>query len=101
MSHSVIKTPLFTDHPEKLKFFQDKDVWVYPEEIAEVMIDLCEMEEHAGGTILEVSAGGRVRKVEMLNDPGPSGPGTTASNEMAGTEEVKALIEQDKTGRKK
>lgn len=75
----LIKTPLWTDNPEKLKFLAEDDpnntVWVTPEFVAETMLELIESEKYLGGTILEV--GKVVRKVEAFNDPGPP-EGTTA-----------------------
>ncbi|RDW65032.1 NAD(P)-binding protein-21 [Coleophoma cylindrospora] len=66
----LIKTPLWTDHPEKMKFIAEDDQgWVTPEDVAKVMLELVEGEEHVGGTILEV--GKSVRKVETFMDPGP------------------------------
>ncbi|KAL3426757.1 short-chain dehydrogenase [Phlyctema vagabunda] len=66
----LIRTPLWTDHPEKMKFIEEgnKD-WVTAEDVADVMLDLVENEKHVGGTIIEV--GKVVRKVEVFNDPGP------------------------------
>lgn len=95
----VIKTPLWTEHPEKLKAVDPtSDEWVTPEDVAEVMLALITETEvstdlHAlresgkgesivvkGGTILEVSLGA-VRDVQVYNDPGPLGrPGNTAKN---------------------
>ncbi|MCJ1372094.1 hypothetical protein MMC20_003315 [Loxospora ochrophaea] len=101
----VIKTPLWTEAPEKLKLITPNDEWVTPEFVAEVMVDLIEREKVEveafpppstdlssgdsrtgkktiaveGGLILEV-AKGRVRKVEQFLDPGPSGAGNTVSN---------------------
>ncbi|KAK9855501.1 hypothetical protein MYU51_001979 [Penicillium brevicompactum] len=68
----VIKTPLWTDNPEKLKLIDaSADVWVTPEEVAEVMLALVQQDEVSeiigdrsgrgplykvsGGTILECS----------------------------------------------
>ncbi|CZR58209.1 related to 15-hydroxyprostaglandin dehydrogenase [Phialocephala subalpina] len=76
-----ILTPLWTDNPEKMKMVGDEPGWVTPEEVARVMLELVEKEEHVGGTILEV--GSTVRKVKLFNDGGPktgnnhveSGPG--------------------------
>lgn len=84
----VIKTPLWTEHPEKLKMInEEKDGWVMPEEVARVMLALVERDEInevdgmptvddktipiAGGTILEVSR--QIREVTTYNDPGPAG----------------------------
>lgn len=76
----IVKTPMWTEHPEKLKMVDPKvDEWVTPEEVAEVMISLVEKEQYSGGTILEVGRR-QVRRVEPFNDPGPSGSGNTASN---------------------
>ncbi|KAF2469445.1 NAD(P)-binding protein [Lindgomyces ingoldianus] len=75
----VIKTPLWTEHPEKLTFLdQEKDEWATPEEVAEAMVRCLEEPGLGGGTILEVGAK-QTRKVAQLNDPGPSGPGHTVS----------------------
>lgn len=76
----VIKTPLWTEHPEKMSFLDEaKDKWATPEEVAEAMVRCLEDEELGGGTILEVGAK-QTRRVEALNDPGPSGAGHTVSN---------------------
>lgn len=84
----VIKTPLWTDNPEKLKWIKEgKDEWVTPEEVAEVMLDLIEKDEYVGGTVLEVGKN-QVRRVEELNDPGPAGAGHTVSAIGGGEEEV-------------
>lgn len=95
----VIKTPLWTDHPDKLKLIDDStDVWVTPEEVAEVMLALVQQDEVSeiigdrsgqgplykvsGGTILECSK--TVRSVGQFNDPGPGDrPGNTASEHPA------------------
>ncbi|KAF7118476.1 hypothetical protein CNMCM5793_008002 [Aspergillus hiratsukae] len=92
----VIKTPLWTDHPEKLKMVNDKaDEWVTPDEVAEVMLALIQQDTVSeiigeksgqgtqfrvqGGTILEVSKS--VRAVSAFNDPGPAGRrGNTVSD---------------------
>lgn len=56
------------------------------------MLDLVEKDECAagkieGGTILEVGKD-QVRLVEMLNDPGPSGPGHSARGNAQSAEEL-------------
>ena len=110
----VIKTPLWTEHPEKLKLIAKEDKWVTPEFVAEVMTLLVEQEvvevdvggmgiasglstgdaregtkkvAVEGGMILEV-AKGKVRLVEQFNDPGPSGEGNTAGNMSVADEEI-------------
>ncbi|TGO36560.1 hypothetical protein BHYA_0121g00210 [Botrytis hyacinthi] len=66
----LIKTPLWTENPEKMAFLrEDNPDWVTPEVVAETMLELIESEEYPGGTILEV--GTVKRKVEVFNDPGP------------------------------
>jgi NAD(P)-dependent dehydrogenase (short-subunit alcohol dehydrogenase family) len=62
----VIKTPLWTEHPEKMSFLDtDRDVWVSPEEVAEAMVRCVEDASLRGGTILEVGKG-QTRRVEAL-----------------------------------
>lgn len=113
----VIKTPLWTDHPEKLKMVDDKvDEWVTPEEVAEVMLALVQQEQVSeiigdrsgrgqqfpvtGGTILEVSK--TVRVVNQFNDPGPGDrPGNTAADHAAVEEESFRLLAQKGWGRSK
>ncbi|KIN06255.1 hypothetical protein OIDMADRAFT_190292 [Oidiodendron maius Zn] len=80
----LIKTPLWTESPEKLKNLSeaDGDEWATPEEVALAMLDLIEKDECAagkitGGTILEVGKD-QTRLVAEVNDPGPSGRGHTA-----------------------
>jgi 3-hydroxybutyrate dehydrogenase len=96
VSPGIVKTPLWTDHPEKLQGSAENTVWVTPEEVAEVMLAVVEGDEVrsiiggkdgegelikiAGGSILEVSARA-VRDVYMYNDPGPGGrPGNDLEN---------------------
>lgn len=68
----IIKTPLWTEHPEKMSMLGENHLWITPEDVADVMYDLIVNPEHTGGTILEVGYR-KVRKVEAFNDPGPSG----------------------------
>lgn len=110
----VIKTPLWTEHPEKLKMVDDTtDEWVTPEEVAEVMLALVQQDQVSeiigdrsgkgqqykvvGGTILEVSK--TVREVTAFNDPGPGDrPGNTASDHGAVEEESFRLLLQEGWG---
>ena len=67
----IIKTPLWTDHPEKLRSLtEDAETWVMPEEVAEVMLAMVEKEQYPGGTVLEVGRGHR-REIPLLNNAGP------------------------------
>lgn len=94
----VIKTPLWTEHPEKLQFIEGgKDEWATPEEVAEAMVRCLVDDELPGGSILEVGKD-QTRKVEALNDPGPSGPGHTVSNLVEKYEEVYGLLEGEEWG---
>jgi NAD(P)-dependent dehydrogenase (short-subunit alcohol dehydrogenase family) len=62
----VIKTPLWTEHPEKMRFIDEgKDEWATPEEVAVAMLRCLEDEDLVGGTILEVGKG-QTRLVEAL-----------------------------------
>lgn len=57
----VVKTPLWTDHPEKLKLVkqegEDADQWVTPEEVAQVML-ACVKDERIGESIRGASSSG-------------------------------------------
>lgn len=85
----VVKTPLWTDNPEKLQLVDESvDDWISPEEVADRMLDLILKEDYVGGTVLEVGKN-HARKVENVNDPGPPHkPGFTVSNREKGREEV-------------
>ncbi|KAJ5620771.1 hypothetical protein N7510_004755 [Penicillium lagena] len=113
----VIKTPLWTDHPEKLVMVDDKaDEWVTPEEVAEVMLALVQQDQVGeiigdrsgrgpqfaveGGAILEVSK--TVREVKPFMDEGPGDrPGNTASDHQAVVEESIQLLSQKGWGQSK
>ncbi|KAI1051260.1 hypothetical protein LB505_012525 [Fusarium chuoi] len=92
----VIKTPLWTEHPEKLAWIDGaKDEWVEPEDVALVMLSLVEKDEYVGGTVLEVGKG-QTREVHVLNDVGPSGSGHTVSGLGKGIDEVWEILSQKK-----
>ena len=96
----VIKTPLWTEHPEKLTFIDtEKDAWATPEEVAEAMLKCLEEPELGGGTILEVGAK-QTRVVGQFNDPGPSGAGHTVSRLEEGYEDVYRMVKQGGWGQK-
>lgn len=109
----VVKTPLFTEHPEKLKAVdQEKDVWVTPELVAEVMLACVKDQSIAmypgaeagasgeavniqGGSCLEVLAR-RVRNVPLFGNVGPAvdgEPGATASNMTGFYGDVQSLLQ--------
>ncbi|KAB8446260.1 hypothetical protein FH972_025241 [Carpinus fangiana] len=75
----LVKTPLWTDHPEKLKgISDDQDTWISPQEIAQMMLRLVQDDEYTGGDMVEVGADG-TRKVPMFGNEGPRGLGFTMS----------------------
>ncbi|TKA41827.1 hypothetical protein B0A54_08253 [Friedmanniomyces endolithicus] len=84
----IIKTPLWTDHPEKLQMLDSaQDAWVEPEEVAEAMLRCCEDDSVVGGWVLEVGKG-QTRNVEWRDDPGPRGAGMSAGNAETAVGEV-------------
>ena len=95
----IVRTPLWTEDPEKLKIFkqkgEDADVWVTPEEVAQVMLACVKDSEISsiiegsasvngvaeketiqirGGSCLEVLAG-VVRDVPLYGNAGPYATG--------------------------
>jgi NAD(P)-dependent dehydrogenase (short-subunit alcohol dehydrogenase family) len=96
---AVVKTPLFLEHPEKLKMVdQDAEVgWVLPEEVAEAMVKLMEDEELGAGTILEVGPK-KHRVVPAFNNPGPTGEGISAAGAAEVVQEVFGLLSQEEWG---
>ena len=108
----VVKTPLFTEHPEKLKALDEaKDIWVTPERVAEVMLacvkdksispypqtdgnESGEAVTIKGGSCLEILTR-RVRDVPMFNNVGPYAdgePGAGASNAHILMDEVQGFL---------
>ncbi|ORY68228.1 uncharacterized protein BCR38DRAFT_521334 [Pseudomassariella vexata] len=91
----LIKTPLWTDNPDKLRYVdQQRDAWATPEEVAEAMLRCVEEVELVGGTVLEVGHE-HTRRVLVTGDPGPDenpGKGLVAHKAHEGREVVKALL---------
>lgn len=93
----IVKTPLWLDHPEKLKVVREgTDVWVPPEETAEAMLARVkdnEIQSEAGGetipivggTCLEILAK-YVRDVPLLNNIGPEATGKPGAAVSDGAE---------------
>ena len=76
----IVKTRMWLEDQQKQSWVdEEKDAWVESKRIAEVMLELVQKEENVGGTILEVGTE-TVRKVQLLNDPGPRGKGLGVSN---------------------
>lgn len=109
MAPGVVKTPLWTDHEEKLKAVGSGDGWVSAADVAAVMVALVERDEVGdviaenaaggakivirGGSILEVSKG-RVRDVQAFDDPGPGDRvGNMTSNMWKLEEEVWSALD--------
>ncbi|CRG87690.1 hypothetical protein PISL3812_04710 [Talaromyces islandicus] len=113
----VIKTPLWLEHPEKLKMIREgQDEWVTAEEVGEVMLALVQQDEVSsiignknrqgtlyrvqGGTVLEVSK--TVREVNAFNDPGPLGrAGNTVADADVLVNEIYDLLSQPNWGKAK
>lgn len=119
----VIRTPLWTENPEKLKMVAESDEWVTPEYVAEVMTSLVENEtvevaasgargvgsdvgglgtgdSREGTKTVDVQGGlilevakGKVRVVEQFNDAGPSGEGNTLGNIGVAFEDIFERLE--------
>lgn len=84
----MIRTPLWTEHPELIRKMVDEatDLWITPEAVALVMLDLIQVEANVGGTILEV--GKKVRQVQPVMDPGPSREGSLIGRLALKKEEI-------------
>ncbi|EON65617.1 hypothetical protein W97_04856 [Coniosporium apollinis CBS 100218] len=95
----LIKTPLWTESPEKIKYVDEsRDAWATPEEVAEAMLACVEDERYRGGTVLEVGHK-QTRMIGMLNDPGPSGEGHMVSHMQKGIDEVFESLKEDGWGK--
>lgn len=88
----LVLTPLWTESPQSIMNVDpEKDKWVTPDEVADVMLRCVEREP--AGTILEVGSK-IVRTVEAFNDPGPdrNAQGYFASNSNKGDDNVWELL---------
>ncbi|MCJ1306152.1 hypothetical protein MMC08_008970, partial [Hypocenomyce scalaris] len=87
-----VKTPIWS---EKLTWIDEEvDSWVPAERLAEVMLSLVRDANNVGGTILECGTD-TIRRVEILNDPGPRGRGFSVANFNDGIES--AYVSMEKT----
>jgi len=93
----LIKTPLWTDHPEKLQYIGAGDVWITAEETAERVLECVVSDEVGPGVVWEVLKG-RARKVQERNDVGPVGDGSVASDYGKGLQEVFGWLQADGWG---
>lgn len=115
---AFIKTPLWTESPDKMRMIEEsKDDWVTPEEVATVMLALVQQDKISesiietpkgknddamitvtGGLILEVSKS--VREVSTFNDPGPFGrPGNSGVDPNEAEEEFLRLVQSRNWGK--
>ncbi|PWY66741.1 short chain dehydrogenase [Aspergillus heteromorphus CBS 117.55] len=92
----LIRTPLWTDNPEKMMLLDEKDGWATPNEVAVAMLRCVEESDLPGGTILEVLRN-TTRNVEALNDPGPggiSGDASVGSNNAKGADQILGWLQE-------
>ena len=96
-----VATPMLLENPDKLRYRDEqKDVLISPEEVAVAMMRLVEDAEMVGGTVLEVLQS--MRKVTLLNDPGPdtsSTKGLKLSNMSSRLKEIIGLLTKGDWGR--
>jgi len=85
---SVVDTPLMAP-PEARKLLDlTKDFMLPRDEVAKAMMSLLTDKKYKPGTILEVCDIGNWREVELLNDPGPSGPASKTSRKHEGINDI-------------
>ncbi|EMT67093.1 hypothetical protein NOF04DRAFT_16033 [Fusarium oxysporum II5] len=88
----LVRTPLWTEHPEKLKYVDEgQDEWVTPQEVAEAMLLCVESDKYPGGIVLEVGKN-NTRCVQLFNDPGPDTSGQSKGVSISNTEEADKSI---------
>jgi NAD(P)-dependent dehydrogenase (short-subunit alcohol dehydrogenase family) len=92
----MVNTPLWTDYPEKMKAvsWNKQDVVLEPEEVVEAMVRLVEGAQYPGGTVLEVLAEGRTRRVEV-DSPVAEGRGATMSLMHMVTEDTVQILRRE------
>jgi 3-hydroxybutyrate dehydrogenase len=96
----IVKTPIWA--PKQAAWVDDTvDKWVTPQEVASAMVDLVEKEEFVGGTVLEIGAGGKRRRVETTGDPGPTGEGHTLAKMADGYGDAFGLLARNFGGEAK
>ena len=93
----IIRTPLWTEHAEKMQMVDEAQVWVEPEEVAEAMLRCVTDEEIGGGYVMGVLKN-RTRNVEWRMDPGPEGEGVRAANSAVAAEEVLGWLAEEGWG---
>ncbi|KAG8631244.1 hypothetical protein KVT40_000384 [Elsinoe batatas] len=94
----TVATPLFHDHPEANRYLDTKkDFLLPPEEVANDMLALFEdATTYKSGTILEVcDVERRWRVVDLLNDPGPSGPASFTSRKADAVDDLVRMLDPE------
>jgi hypothetical protein len=77
-----VRTPLWTDYPEKMKQFgYTMENTITADTVAVSMIDLVQGAEYVGGSCMEVSSSGR-RLLGTWNIPEPPAEGTSIPKEV-------------------
>lgn len=94
----VIRSPLYTDHPEVMRYIDpSKDCMLEPEDVARAMVAVATDLKYPAGTILEVAdVNDNWRVVNMLNDPGPQGAASWNSNKNLALADVQGIIDSEK-----
>lgn len=94
----MVRTPLwFKENPERLKSIGKTDLWIEPNEIAEVLYDVCINPAIKGGTVLEASGQGRTRNVEVFNDPGPPGIGAAKGSNDEMEKDIFTMLTKERS----
>lgn len=66
-SASLVKTPLWTDHPDLvMQFGYSDEAALLPAQVAEAMFEMVIEEKYKGGTVLEVG----IRGNKLIPSPG-------------------------------
>lgn len=78
VSPGMVRTPLWTDNPDKMKAISEEDVILAPEELAEAMLLLVESDSYPGGTVLEVLKD--KTRIVKVDSSVAEGPGATMGN---------------------
>jgi len=78
----VVRTPLWTDRPEKVEQFGVSDAnSISPEDVAKVMIEVISSGKYEGGASVETSISG-TRTLGVWNIDPPPSPGTVVAKEV-------------------
>lgn len=96
----MVRTPLwFKENPERLRSVGETDLWIEPSEIAEIMYDACVNPAIKGGTVIEASGQGRTRNVDVFNDPGTPGIGSSKGANEELEKDVFAMLKLERTSK--